>query len=392
VPVLAWKASDVGQERLKFAIRANSGKEEMKALCEEFGISRPTGYLWRARYRESERLSEVVEKSRRPQGIPHKTDSAKEQRVLELRQQYPDWGAAKLREVLKREDLDIPRITVHRILLRNGLVRERDRRRPATRRFEREAPNQLWQMDFKGMPEECKGCLPLSILDDHSRYLVGLFATAGTGGEAVQECVRQVFERDGLPEAMLVDHGIPWWNMQSTSGWTWLTVWLMKLGIRLYLSGYRHPQTQGKVERCHGSLESAMRKRPKPKEQDWQAWLNDFRHEYNFVRPHEALQMAVPASRWQPSRRAYEGDGKPWEYAHPELVRKVRQNGGIGLDGRVYFVSRAFIGEAVQLEYLEDSRVVVWFCRTAIREFDLRTGKSFPVDNKQLQRARSEGL
>jgi transposase InsO family protein len=344
------------------------------------------------RYRESERLNEIVEKSRRPHESPHKTKGAKEQRVIELRKQYPDWGAAKLSEVLKREKVEIPRITVHRILLRNGLVREQDRHRAAKRRFERGTPNELWQMDFKGMPEKRKGCLPLSLIDDHSRYLVGLFAASGTGGAGVQRFVRQVFERDGLPDAMLMDHGSPWWNMQSKSGWTWLTVWLMKQGIRMYVSGYRHPQTQGKVERHHGSLESAMHKRPKPPGQKWQSWLDDYRWEYNHVRPHEALQMAVPATRWRPSPRAYQGDGKAWEYPNPELVKKVRQNGGVSVDGHVHFVSRAFIGEEVQLEYLDESRVVVWFCRTAIRELDLRTGKSYTVDNQQLQRARSEGL
>jgi transposase InsO family protein len=390
---LAWKVSNVGQERLKFAIRASSGKEEMKALCEEFNISRPTGYLWLRRYQECERLEDVVEKSRRPHAIPMKTEADKEQRVIELRKQYPDWGAAKLEVLLKRENLVIPRITVHRILLRNGLVRENDRHRAATRRFERAAPNELWQMDFKGMPETRPGCLPLSIVDDHSRYLVGLFATQGTGGKAVQQHVQSVFERDGLPDAMLLDHGTPWWNMQSTSGWTWLTVWLMKQGIRLHLSGYRHPQTQGKIERHHGSLEAAMWKRPKPERKDWQTWLDEYREEYNSIRPHEALKMEVPASRWKPSRRIFQGDNmKPWEYLNPALVRKVRENGGVSLEGRSYFVSRAFIGEQVQLEYLEDRRLVVWFCRTAIREFDLRTGKSYAVDNKELQRARSEGL
>ncbi len=389
---MAWKVSDVGQERIKFAIRANSGKEEMKALCAEFGISRPTGYLWRARYRESQRLEGVVEKSRRPHASPNKTEESRERRVIELRQERPDWGAAKLAEMLRREGMEIPRITVHRILLRNGLVREQDRHPAAKRRFEREAPNELWQMDFKGMPETRRGCLPLSIVDDHSRYLVGLYAAPGTGGKTVQGFVRQTFEQNGLPDAMLMDHGAPWWNMQAASGWTWVTVWLMKLGIRVYLSGYRHPQTQGKVERHHGSLEAAMYKRPKPADQEWQPWLDDYRQEYNHVRPHEALQMAVPASRWVPSRRVYEGDGKAWEYPDPGMVRTVRQNGGVGLNGQVYFVSRAFIGEKVQLEYLQEGRMVVWFCRTAIREFDLRTGKSYAMDNKQLQRARTEGF
>jgi len=117
-----------------------------------------------------------VEKSRRPHQIPRRTEEEKEKRVIELRQGHPDWGARKLRELLKREGIELPRITVHRILLRNGLVADRDRRQQATRRFEREEPNQLWQMDFKGMAAGRGKCLPLVILDDHSRYLVELKA------------------------------------------------------------------------------------------------------------------------------------------------------------------------------------------------------------------------
>src|ERR1700724_1801004 len=151
----------MSEQRMKFAIRASSGKEEMKALCREFEISRPTGYVWRERFRECERIEELREKSRRPHRSPKQTAWEIEERGIGLRQQYPDWGAAKLVELLRREQVELPRITVHRILLRNGLVRDRDRHLAATKRFEREAPNQLWQMDFKGMPEKRPGCLPL---------------------------------------------------------------------------------------------------------------------------------------------------------------------------------------------------------------------------------------
>jgi len=388
---LAWKVKDVGQERLKFAVRASSGQEKMKLLCEEFGISRPTGYLWLRRYLERGG-GELGEKSRRPRRSPQQTEGEKEQLVVELRQKHPDWGARKLSKVLHRDQqVEIPRITVHRILLRNGLVRDRDRHGQATKRFQRESPNELWQMDFKGMAEAERKHLPLVILDDHSRYLVGLFENEGTGAEQVQQRLITVFERSGLPEAMLMDHGTPWWNMQSTTGWTWLTVWLMKQGIRLYLSGYRHPQTQGKVERCNGSLAAAMVKRPKGAGQNWQSWLDEYRQEYNHVRPHEALEMGVPAERWKPSVRVYERAAKEWEYAHPELVRKVKENGGVSLGGQSYFISRAFIGEPVQLEYVGD-RVLVWYCRTIIRELDLKNGTSHAVDHEELQKVRSTGF
>jgi transposase InsO family protein len=389
--ILTWKVENVSEQRLKFVVRAQSGAEEIKALCAEFGISRPTGYLWLKRFGECARLQDLGELSRRPHGSPRQTAREIEDKVIACRNTYPDWGAAKLVKLLEREQIEIPRITVHRILLRNGLVKAQDRHRPAIRRFAREAPNQLWQMDFKGMPEARKGCLPLVILDDHSRFLLGLFAAGGTKAKPVQGYLTTVFRGAGLPDAMLMDHGTPWWNMQSQSGWTWLTVWLMKQGIRLYLSGYRHPQTQGKIERCNGSLEAAMRKRPKPAAQPWQAWLDGYREEHNHVRPHEALQMNVPAQHWTPSTRCFVQSPQAWDYPEPMHVRKVRENGGVCVHGHSYFISDVFIGENVQLQFVENT-VLVWFCRTLVREFNLQTRTSQPVDFGQFDRARTKGL
>ena len=388
---MAWGVKDVSERRLEFVVRASSGKEAMKALCREFEISRPTGYTWLERYRSCEHLRDLGEISRRPRHSPTETPEPIQRRLKELRQQYPDWGAEKLVELLDREGTTLTRITAHRILLRNELIHRDDRHRSAVKRFEREAPNQLWQMDFKGMPESRKECLPLVLLDDHSRFLVGLFELHNTQATPVRDKLKGAFEESGVPEGMLMDHGTPWWNMQSQSGWTWLTVWLMRQGIRLYLSGFRHPQTQGKIERLNGCMEAAMRKRPKPAQQSWQAWLDAHREEHNQVRPHQALNMDVPAQHWSPSPRPFQGDPPPWDYADPKNVHLVRQNGSIGLRNRCYFVSRAFIGHHVQLVYVQD-RVVVYFCRTPVREFDLQSGASHHFDFGQFRRARTQTL
>jgi len=363
----------------------------MSALCREFEISRPTGYAWLARSRQCERLQELQEKSRRPHRSPRRTASGTEERVVQLRQQYPDWGARKLAKFLSDRGVQLPRITVHRILLRHGLVQQQDRHRSAVQRFQRAAPNELWQMDFKGMPPHRPGCTPLTVLDDCSRYLLGLFEQAGTRAALVQPNLQSVFERDGVPDAMLMDHGTPWWDMHTPWGWTWLTVWLMRQGIRVHLSGYRHPQTQGKVERCHGSLERAMAKRPKAADRDWQSWLDDFRQEYNHVRPHEALQMEVPAQHWQPSQRKYQAHPPVWEYSNPGNVRKVGANACIFVGGRNYYVSAALVGEWVQIQWLED-RALLYFCNTVVRELDLRTGRSHIINFGQMDRIRSQGL
>src|SRR5207253_2955391 len=153
-------------------------------------------------------------------------------------QQRPDWGARKLQVLLEQEGIELPVITVHRILLRHGLVRAQDRDRGAVKRFQRAVPNQLWQMDFKSPVGWEAPVGPLSVVDDHSRYAVALEGTWSSQAEPVRERLEQTFQECGVPEAILMDHGTPWWNMKAITGSTWLTLWLMKQGIRLYFSGY----------------------------------------------------------------------------------------------------------------------------------------------------------
>jgi transposase InsO family protein len=259
---VGWRAMDVREQRVQFVVAALRGERTLSSLCREFEISRPTGRLWVQRYRAGG-VEGIAEKSRRPQRSPTQTASGLEQRVVELRGQYPDWGARKLQRVLaEKQDVRLTVSTIHRILLRHDLVRDEDRHPAATRRFERSAPNELWQMDFKGPKNWHQPVGPLAILDDHSRYAIALEALGTTKAEPVRERLRAAFMECGLPQAMLMDHGVPWWSWAGPeAASTGLAVWLMKQGIRLLWSGIRHPQTQGKVERFNGSLQRALDKR-----------------------------------------------------------------------------------------------------------------------------------
>ena len=175
------------------------------------------------------------------------------------------------------------------------------------------------------------------------------------------------------------DHGTPWWNMKAAAGRTWLTVWLMKQGIRLYFSGYRHPQTQGKVERFHGAMAAAMKRRGFPARERRQAWLDEFRWEYNHVRPHEALEMRTPAAVWSKSKRRYQENPPPWEYEPGAEVRKLTAQGQVRCSGRSWGISRALAGQWVQLIRVEQ-RILVYYCRSLVRELDLATQRSTAVD------------
>jgi transposase InsO family protein len=321
----------------------------------------------------------IEAQSRRPHHSPERTPAACEQQVVELRRQRPDWGARKLQVLLERQGTKLARRTVHRILVRHGLVREEASHPPAPGRFEREAPNQLWQMDFKSPKGWDTPVGPLSVLDDHSRYLVALEQTGSTRAEAVRERLESAFAACGVPEEMLMDHGTPWWNAQAPSGWTWLTVWLMKQGIVCRFGRYRHPQTQGKVERFHGALEMARRRRGLPVAEERQRWLDEFRQEYNHLRPHEALGGRTPATVWRPSNRSYNPAPPEWDYGSDAEVQRLGVNGQLKLQHRWWPVSDALSGEAVQLIRIAE-RVLVYYCRSLVREIDLAAQRSTAVD------------
>lgn len=374
---MPWKTMDIQEQRIRFVVAAYRREQTMAGLCREFGISRPVGYEWLRRYREGG-IGGVAERSRRPQQSPQRTVCGLEQRVVELRQRYPDWGARKLRVLLQREGLALGRNTIHRILLRHDLVHAEDHHEAAVERFERGAPNELWQMDFKGAKLWYQKVGPLSVIDDHSRYVIVLKAVNSTHREQVQEPLVAAFCEHGVPEAMLMDHGTPWWSVHSAGGMTKLSLWLMRQGIVLHWSRVRHPQTQGKVERFHGELQRALARR-RVLVPDAQLWLDQFRWEHNHVRPHEALSMQTPASRWRPSERRYEANPARWEYPAGARVLKVDSQGKLTLAGRNWSISDALAGEWVQVLRLE-GRLQVYYCSTLIREIDLESQRSTMVE------------
>lgn len=205
---MPWQESSVIEERLRFVVLASRKERTITELCGEFGISRQTGYTWLKRY-QAGGAKQVVDRSRRPLHSPGRTQPQIEQRIVELRQQWPDWGAPKLLVLLRQQQPEWGSIsvrTVHRILERHGLIQEPERHRAATQRFQRSAPNELWQMDFKGPQGFNTGSPvgPLSILDDHSRYLIALKHLGSTRMAGVRGALEQTFEEVGLPEAMLI--------------------------------------------------------------------------------------------------------------------------------------------------------------------------------------------
>jgi hypothetical protein len=195
----------------------------------------------------------------------------------------------------------------------------------------------------------------------------------------VQTTLRATFEECGLPDYLLIDHGTPWYNTWNPWGWTELTVWILRQGIQIILSGVRHPQTQGKVERMHEALQRAIRKRHANADQ--QDWLDEFRQQYNHVRPHEGIGMAEPASRWQPSPRPFQPQPPEWTYPKGWEDHRLSGEGRLNWLGQCWPISGALRNQHVGLERTGD-RVLVHFCNLTLCEIDLLSGRSvtFPAN------------
>ena len=366
---MAWREESIVSQRLEFVTLASVQDANIRQLCRRFGISAPTAYKWIARHREAtargvapaadvDGVPWLEDRSRRPRCSPGRSANAVEAAVLKVREQHPAWGARKIRAVLASEGAGartLPSVsTMHAILARHGRIdpARSDDHRP-WQRFEHERPNELWQMDFKGHVPMHRGgrCHPLTILDDHSRYSIGLWACGNERGGTVQLRLIEAFRRFGLPERMLCDNGPPWSAPHACGGGhTRLSVWLLRLGIRTVHGRPFHPQTQGKDERFHRTLKAEVLSRMDLRDLTHaQDAFDSWRGVYNLKRPHEALGMSVPASRYGPSERTYPETLPPIEYAPGEELRRVRPNGLIKYKGTAWYVGQAFSGERLAL-------------------------------------------
>src|SRR5258705_1159231 len=384
---MPWNDVAVMDQRREFgrlALREGANRRE---LCRRFGISPDVGYKWLRRWKAGDR--ELADQSRRPKRMPRRSAAALEAQVVAVRDKHPAWGARKITHCLKRDGQAVPvPSTVHRILCRNDRIKPSENAPPSPgHRFEKEAPNQLWQMDFKGHMPLTNGtrCHPLTVVDDHSRYALCLKTCADEHRPTVQEHLTATFRRYGLPEAFYTDNGSPWGD---TSGvrWTGLKVWLLKLGVRVVHARPCHPQGRGKNERFHRTLHAevfAMRSfRTLPQVQcAFDAW----RTVYNLERPHEGLNMNVPADRFRPSSRAMPARLPKVEYDSSETVRTVSSTRSyISFKGRFWKVPQAFFGERLAIRPLDrDGHYGIFFASWQVASIDLTNGQ--PVSDVSEQ-------
>ena len=372
---MPWREVSVMDQRREFVRLAMQDGVNRRELCRRFGISPDVGYKWLARWAAGDDV--LADRSRRPHGSPGRSDAAIEAAVLAVRDAHPAWGARKIARCLEREGLKAPAVsTVHEVLRRHGrIVASASWCGRPYQRFEKPAPNLLWQMDFKGWEALSNGerCHPLTMLDDHSRYSLCLTACANQQSSTVQGQLETTFRRYGLPDGIFVDNGSPWGDA-SGQRWTRLGVWLLKLGIDVLHSRPYHPQSRGKNERFHYTLKAEVFALWRFRDLvDVQRAFDAWRTVYNFERPHEALDQEVPASRYRPSTRSMPDRVAPLEYDEHEIVRSVPTTKDyVSFKGRLWQVPRAFRGERVAIRPRNpDGHYGIFFGAREIAQIDL---------------------
>lgn len=374
---MPWRERSVVEEREEFVKLAMQPGANISELCRRFGVERSNGYKWLCRYL-SEGSSGLGDRSRRPHSSPLRTQAGVEAEVLRIRAESNNaWGGRKIARVMHDNGFaEVPApSTITAILRRHGKLEDGRAEHPGTfTRFEKERPNDLWQMDFKGHFALSNGrCHPLTVLDDHSRYAIGLEACADEKDKTVRERLTALFERYGLPLAMLMDNGSPWGD-RGDQPFTLFTVWLMRLGIRVSHGRPYHPQTQGKDERFHRSLNAEVLKGHSFADiAHCQRAFDKWRHTYNHQRPHEALGLSTPITRFEASPRSFPEQLPQILYWPGDIVRKVDSDGFISFKNRLWRIGKPFRRQPVALRPTGTDGVFdVFFCSTTITSLDLR--------------------
>lgn len=372
---MPWKDVTIVSQRYELVRLYLNGTTAMTTLCRRFGVSRKTAYKWVARY-QAGGADALMDQSRRPQTSPHQTPPAQVAQVLALAKEHPTWGGTKLHFALRDDGMDpLPApSTITTILRRAGRLRDVPVAQRPYVRFARDAPNELWQMDFKGWHALRTGTVhPFSVLDDHSRYLVLLHATDDQHRGAIQRVLTACFRTYGLPWELLADNGPPWGTSEPHTR-TGLDIWLMQLGITPIHGRPLHPQTQGKIERFHRTLKAdVFAGRTFVDLPDAQQAFDAFRQVYNHQRPHDAVLDHQPPGRvYAPSPRPFPDTIPEPAYADDAQVRRVAPKGTISYQRRRLPIGKGFAGMRVGVYPTEvDGIIRIQFYATTLTEVNL---------------------
>jgi transposase InsO family protein len=368
---MPWKESHRVNQRMHFVSRLEAG-ERMVDLCREFQVSRKTGYKILERYK---RLGPIGfnDLSKRPVRHPKQTPDEIRKLILKAKQDHMSWGARKLHEWLKRKHIGVhipSHSVISNILNREGLIKHRNHRRThkhegTALHLQSHAPNEVWCADFKGQFRmgNRNYCYPLTITDHSSRYLLCCEALENVRTEGVIPVFTQVFKEKGIPGAILSDNGPPF-GCVGLFGLSQLSVWWMRLGIKIHRIQPGHPEQNGRHERMHLTLKQDTTRPPGANLLQQQERFDEFRSLFNEQRPHEALQMNCPAEFYRPSQTRYPAELTSPIYPLHDFVKTTTEEGRIRLKKLKnfdFYLGKAFAGQQIGFREEESGIWVVTF-------------------------------
>jgi len=378
---MPWRETAPVEERDRFIDDYLLGLYTMTELCARYAVSRKTGYKWVGRYDAGGRAA-LVDRSRAPHTCPHKVPAPVADLLVRARRQHPDWGAEKLMQWLAPRHPHVrhwPAVsTAGDLLARRGLVKRRRRRcplhHPGVVPPVTQAPNDLWAADFKGQfrTDDRRYCYPLTVTDQHTRYLLGCQGLLSTRGTGVRPIFDRLFREYGLPRALRTDNGVPFAST-SLHGLTPLNVWWIRLGIQHQRILPAHPQQNGAHERMHKTLKRGACRPPRAHLRAQQRAFDRFRAEYNDERPHQALDGRTPGSLYRASPRLYTGTLPALAYPRHFVVKRVTNAGTIRFKTRLLYLSTALRQHRIGLEEVDDGIWSLYFCDVLLGRIDERT-------------------
>jgi len=374
---MPWMETSPMEQRERFIRDHRVALYTMVELSARYGISRKTGYKWLGRFEAGGRQG-LQERSRAPHACPHRIAEAVATVICEGRRQHPSWGPAKLLDWLRprHPGADLPASsTAGDLLARRGLVKTRRRRyqHPGVVPPTTAQPNDLWTADFKGHFRTRDGiyCYPLTIADQHTRYLLACHGLLSTKGQGVRPIFDRLFREYGLPHAIRTDNGVPF-ATTGIHGLSQLNVWWLRLGIQHQRILPAQPQQNGAHERMHKTLKGEAIRPPRTTLATQQRAFNRFRREYTDERPHQFLQGRTPASLYRSSPRAYPDALPPIEYPGHFIVKRVTNAGTVRFKKRLVFIANALTQHPIGLEEVADGIWSIYFCRVLLGRIDER--------------------
>lgn len=375
---MPWQEVTKMEEKKAFIWRAFDRKENFSQLCKEFGISTKTGYKWKERFKK-DGLSGLTDQSRRPKKHSNQLSEEVICKIIRIKTTKPNWGPPKIRKVYERENPDsyLPSpATFERVLKRSGLTKRRKRVRRQvgdriSNRVEALRPNHVWTVDFKGWWYTPHGekCEPLTVRDQYSRYILSIQILEKGNTYCVKKHFKELFKRYGLPEIIRSDNGVPFASAHGLYGLSNLSVWWLSLGIALDRIEPGRPSQNGAHERMHADIYRELEGKIQGDLKFHQAVFDTWRDEFNTERPHEAIEMQTPSELYVPSLRKFHGDV---ELTYPEgfHVRIVSNRGILYHKGRRIFLSNAFNGYRIGIEYIDMMSLAAYFGNWRIGTID----------------------